>query len=313
MENYFENSRTMNKRVIASVAYSVINANFNADFNGLPRQTPDGKYFATNVSVAHACRSYWYKTNKLIFSYKSFKVKEVDGELEIVPKMQVEQYNDLFPYDGKKTTNYKAIKNLYTVLDIRNFGVCCTIPGGSIGIPGVAQITMPINKNPETTTTVLQILSPFLNKETDKSTPVGSKAIVDEAHYFYNLTVNPTNVKQYEEYIVPYTEADYLLLKQAVMKGITFNDSGTKAGCCNEFGVFVTFKEDNNKTIEDISSTVRFEFRADEKNIIDLSLLTEKVEEYKEYIEDVEIIYDKNKIELINYPEIARIFDISAI
>ena len=122
-----------------------------------------------------------------------------------------------------------------------------------------------------------QILSPFRDskavqkskdKEEAKSSTLGTKIVSDEAHYFYPFSINPKVYKEYEELGVTegYTLQDYEAFKKAALCAATSFATNAKAGCENEFGLFVETQED--LYLPNLAEHILFEHREGEKNRI---------------------------------------------
>lgn len=308
----------MNNKVYGSIAIKVKNDNFNADFNGLPRQNPMGEFCSSPNSLKYACRRYWVDKEEMVLSFKDYRLGDTTKEKDVLLPMSLEQkYNSLFtPIDRKgknKTLNTDVLKNIYKAIDVRNFGIACAIPDYNFSVQGVAQLDMGVNKKEYTTAYQLEVLSPFQSDPDGKSSTIGSRTVVDEAHYFYNLTVNPANFKRFKEYVGEYKEEDYLKLKEGLMKGVTALDTLSKVGCYNEFGIFIKLKEGSDKAIINLSSLIRYEYVENDLDIIDLSKLKDLLTILETEVEDIEIIYNPYEIELVEVPTSARLINIYTI
>lgn len=302
----------MKNRVYGIVGVQVKNSNFNADFNGMPRQNTIGDFFSSDKALKYACRTYWDNSDEKVLSYKSYKEK--DGEIS--PITLEERYNDLFTpinRDKKnKTTDVELLKNLFAAIDVVNYGIAFAVKDYNFSIHGVAQLDMGLNKRLDATCYEVEELSPFQNSnKTDSAmTTLGSKTVIDEAHYFYNLTVNPTNLKNFEQFGISYKEEDYLKLKEGLMKGVSCLKSQSKSGCENEFGLFIKLKEDSKKIVPDLANCLSFEFVKDDLNVIDLKTISSISETLKDHIEEIEVIYNPYTTILKNTPENAKILSI---
>lgn len=291
----------MKNRVYGVIGIQTKNNNFNADFQGMPRQNPMGDYFASDKALKYACRRHWVDNNEKVLVFKSFK--EIEGKkdsgLVVVPKNLKERYESFFGELTKKSDHNEVLKNLFSCVDVSNFGLAFPVEGCNFSITGVAQLDNGINKMEETSTYSIEQLSPFQDstKEDAKNSTLGNKSVVDEAHYFYNLIVNPCNFNNYKDY-TSYKEEYYLKLKEGLMKGVTSLNTQTKVGSVNEFGLFVKLKEDSKLYIPCLTDFIDFTFQKDNKNIIDLSKLS-FLEKYLPQIEEIEIICNEFTTELI--------------
>lgn len=308
----------MNNKVYGSIAIKVKNDNFNADFNGLPRQSPIGEFCSSPNSLKYACRRYWIDRGEMVLSFKDYRLGDTKKEKNAILPMSLEQkYNSLFtPIERKgdnKTLGMDVLKNIHKAIDVRNFGIACAIPDYNFSVQGVAQLNMGVNKREFTTSYQLEVLSPFQSDPDGKNSTIGSRTVVDEAHYFYNLTVNPANFKRFKNYVGEYTEEDYFKLKQGLMKGVTNLDTLSKIDCYNELGVFVKLKEGSDKAIINLSSLIKYEYVENGLDIIDFYNLKDLLTAISEEIEDVEIIYNPYELELVNVPTSARLINIYTI
>lgn len=308
----------MNNKVYGSIAIKVKNDNFNADFNGLPRQNPMGEFCSSSNALKYACRRYWVDKEEMILSFKDYKLGDTSKEKDVLLPMSLEEkYNSLFTpisrTKNNKTLNTDVLKNIYKALDVRNFGIACAIPDYNFSVQGVAQLDMGVNKREYTTAYQLEVLSPFQSDPDGKNSTIGSRTVVDEAHYFYNLTVNPANFRRFKDYVGEYQEEDYLKLKEGLMKGVTALDTLSKVGCYNEFGIFVKLKEGSDKAIINLSSLIRYEYVENDLDIIDLSKLKDLLTILETEVEDIEIIYNPYEIELVEVPTSARLINIYTI
>ena len=70
---------------------------------------------------------------------------------------------------------------------------------------------------------------------------MGTRLITDEAHYFSSFRINPLAYANEIKagYTEGYTAKDYALFKEAVLTSQSLFDSRSKAGCVNEFAMFV--------------------------------------------------------------------------
>lgn len=296
-------SKLFKNRVYGIVGIGVQNANLNADMEGNPRQTSLGDYFATHQSLKYACRRYWVENNEKVLVMKSFKEKEgKGGVVTIEPKNLEERYIDLFGEISKDQT--EVMKNLFTSLDVMNFGVVFPVAKCNFGITGVVQFDNGKNLMEETSDIMVNVLSPYQNSNSSdaQQSTMGIHTIIDEGHYFYNVSVQPANLDVYNG-LMEYTEEAYLKLKESLMYGVTNLNSAAKKGCENEFGLFVKVKEGSKLRLNNLTKYISFTYDREGKNVLDLTNLATKLERYMDQIEEIEIIYDDFVLELEGVPE----------
>lgn len=309
--------KEMKNRVYGVIGIKTKNGNFNAGMDTMPRQNPASEYFASDKALKYACRRYWVDNGEKVFAFKSYKeaIEKQEGEevKVLIPKNIKDRYESFFGTISKKGQD-EIISNLSGFLDINNFGVTFPVNKNNLSVTGVAQLDLGINKFKNTKDFNIECISPYQNpnKDDNKNTSIGNKNVITEAHYFYNLTVNPKNLDSYEGFFT-YKESDYEKLKEGLMKGVTALNTQTKISSQNEFGMFVKLKEDSKLYIPCLTEYIDF-ISEGEKNIIDFSKLS-FLKEYLSQIDSIEIIYNQITTELNNLFEsekitVKSIFDI---
>ncbi len=89
-----------------------------------------------------------------------------------------------------------------------------------------------------------------------------------------------------------YTEEAYIKFKEAARVGVTSLNTCSKAGCENNFALFIELKDSSKAYLPNLSSYLKYDF--DSINIFDLTnIFTELLEEIKEEVEKVEVYYNK--------------------
>ena len=200
---------------------------------------------------------------------------------------------------GKLGQLFIKLYNLFSALDVMNFGATFAEKGQNISITGAVQIGQGFNKYNDSRIEVQDILSPFKNpkKEGADASSLGTKIMSDEAHYFYPFTLNPNNYNDYIGLVDGfngYTIYAYQKFKKAALVSATAFNTNSKFGCENEFSMFVECK-DNKLYLPDLAQYVSFKKheKEDEKDIIDLNKLVFLNEEkISEKIEKIEIYYN---------------------
>lgn len=150
----------------------------------------------------------------------------------------------------------------------------------------------------------MDILSPFTNakKKDAKNTSIGKKIVSNEAHYFYPFSINPENYNIYTneiENLEGYNEEDYQKFKEACLVAATAYNTNSKAGCENEFALFVECKENSKLYLANLDQYIEFE-KGNEKDTINIEKLAEILNEdqIKDKIDRIEIYYNPYTTEL---------------
>lgn len=268
----------MKQRVYGVMGISSIMANWNADFSGYPKTTSKGDIFGSDKAFKYPMKKMWDENGEKVIYIKSMTTISDDkkGGASLVPRTLLERYKQLFGIDEVKDVK-AVLKNLFSAIDVRNFGATFAEKGSNISITGAVQFGQGFNKYAESTAQEQQILSPFRdskaaqkNKEGEeaKNSTLGTKIVSDEAHYFYPFSINPKAYKEYVELGVTqgYTEEDYQKFKQTALCAATSFATNAKAGCENEFGLFVETQED--VYLPNLAESIQFEHRNKDKNII---------------------------------------------
>lgn len=290
----------MNKRVYGVMGISSIMANWNADFSGYPKTTSKGDTFGSDKAFKYPMKKMWDENGEKVIYIKSMKtVQEKNGATSFIPRTLTERYQQLFGTDDVKDAK-KVLTNLFSAIDVKNFGATFAEKGNNISITGAVQFGQGFNKYEETVPLEQQILSPFKDPnaaekskdgEDAKSTTLGTKIVSDEAHYFYPFVINPKAYKEFVELGVTegYTEEDYQKFKKAALSAATSFATNAKAGCENEFGLFVETKED--VYLPNLTESIQFEHHKDDRNVISVKC-GELLKELGERILNVEIYYN---------------------
>lgn len=290
----------MNQRVYGVMGISSIMANWNADFSGYPKTTSKGDIFGSDKAFKYPMKKMWDENGEKILYIKSMTMAEdKKGGVDLVPRTLLERYKKIFGTDDV-TDVKKVLVNLFNTVDVKNFGATFAEKGCNISITGAVQFGQGFNKYAGSVPQEQQILSPFRdatasqkNKEGEeaKNSSLGTKIVSDEAHYFYPFSINPKAYKEYVDLGVTqgYTEDDYQKFKQASLCAATSFATNAKAGCENEFGLFVETQED--VYLPNLAESIIFEHRDKDKNIIHVNC-GELLCEFGARILNVEIYYN---------------------
>lgn len=290
----------MQNRVYGVVGIKSCMANWNADFTGRPKSVSNGDIFGSDKAFKFPCKKKWLGEGEKVMYVKTYKInskgKGEDAE-KLQPKELKERYTELFGNEiNKKTSSTQVLQDLFSCIDILNFGATFACEGQNISITGAVQIGQGFNKYSDTTVEIQDILSPFRNsnKEDANASSLGTKIMVDEAHYVYPFSVNPDNYNDYVKLLdgfEGYTREAYEKLKDAFLVAATAYNTNSKSGCENEFAIFIECGEGANLYLPPLDQYVEFS-RENGLNRIELSKLSELLVSVKDGIGNIELYYN---------------------
>ena len=290
----------MNNRIYGVIGIKSIMSNWNADFNGRPKSLSNGDVFGSDKAFKYPIKRMWQAAGEKVLYIKSYKID--NGKMQ--PNKLNERYTVLFgSILDEKTSSKDVLGNLFSAIDVMNFGATFAEKNQSIGITGAVQIGQGMNRYEEHRVTTQPILSPFRNsnKEDADQSSLGTKIISDEAHYFYPFSVNPNN---YDDYTIldiknfeGYTKEAYEKFKKGCLIGATAYNTNSKSGCENEFALFIECKEDSLLYLANIDSYIGFS-KNDSKNRIDFTRLSELISKHLDQIEKIEVYYNEMDTEV---------------
>lgn len=290
----------MNKRAYGVIGISSIMSNWNADFTGYPKTISTGEIVASDKALKYPIKNMWQSQGEKVLYIKSMMISSKKDVVNLVPRTLKERYEFLFESDLKKCKDSKKVlTNLFSAIDVKNFGATFAEAGNNISITGAVQIGQGFNKYEDSFTEEQQILSPFRpdkgtksnkKEEIKNATSIGRKIVSNEAHYFYPFVINPLVYKEFEELGVTngYTEEDYNKFKEAALCSATSFATNSKIGCENEFALFV--ETNINTYLPTLSEYVEFQ-KGDGKNTINLNC-GELLNQLEDKILSIEIYYN---------------------
>ena len=303
----------MNKRVYGVIGIKSVMANWNADFEGNPKSISDGKVFGSDKALKYPMKKMWQNEGEKVLYIKSFKEDEKDKKLR--PRSLKERYEYIFGVEDlkKQKESNTVLKNLFTAIDVKNFGATFAEEGNNIGITGAVQIAQGFNKYDDSQTEEQQILSPFRDgtKDNADQSTLGTKIVSNEAHYAYHFAINPDAYADFGEMGVTegYTEEDYEKFKEAALTSATSFNTNSKVGCENELAVFV--ETDKNTYLPDLSQYVYFKKADDESEKDTIELKFDKIlNDVKDKIQSVEIYYNPYTTTIVADIENAKMMNI---
>jgi CRISPR-associated protein Csh2 len=293
------------KRAYGVIGVRAIMSNWNADFTGRPKTTSNGEIFGSDKALKYPIKRMWDDEGEKVLYLKSY-IEDKDGSLR--PKTLKERYEELFGKLSKKTPTKDVLRNLFSCKDVKNFGATFAEEGQNLSITGAVQFGQGFNKFEDTNVEIQDILSPFSDgkkvkegEDVNQST-LGTKIMVDEAHYFYGFSVNPNNYKEYENLLDEfsgYTKEDFEEFKRAAKVAVTRFATNSKFGCDNEFALFIEY--DSEKYLPDLSEYIEFDSK---ERVVDLS----KIEELVGDDAKVEVYADLYKLKVKTNWEVKSIF-----
>jgi len=303
-------------RIYGVIGIKAKMANWNADFTGRPKSTSNGDIFGSDKALKYPMKKMWANQGKDVLYIKKL-IEKASGKL--VPMTLAEKYQALVNKEAKSVPSNEVMKDLFSFIDVKNFGATFAEEGQNISITGAIQFGQGFNKFEDTNIEIQDILSPFRNpkdktgkefineqgegSERNQST-LGTKITVDEAHYFYGFSINPKNYDEYKEILDSefkgYTKEDYEEFKKVALTSATAYSTNSKFGCENEFALFVECN-DSECYLPDLSDYIEFD---SEKREIDLS----KIEELVEDKGDIEVYSNPYKLKVITTKTHKNIF-----
>ncbi len=318
-------SNEFNNRVYGCVVVKAVNANYNADFNGLPRRLKsDGSFYATDKSFKWLVRNYIkknYESEKVLFT------KIYDDKLNTI-KLK-EAFEQLTGHITKDNTKNELLPKLMECIDIRLFGAAFTPEGSkdnNISLHGIVQVTHATDLFGKGKVYTDEILAPF--------TAIGSMSKATEAHYIHNFSINPKNVSSWKNVIKKedakkeksllddgkanalklLSQNDINILRNAFNNAATFYDSHSKSGVENELSIYVTLTENSILTLPNFAQFITFKKSENgEKDSFDISELIKYLAKHDEDIAAIDIYYIEELTNLIfdNQNPKIKIFDLT--
>jgi CRISPR-associated protein Csh2 len=309
-------STEFNNRVYGCVVVKAINANYNADFNGLPRRLKsDGSFYATDKSFKWLVRNYIKKNHE---NEKVLFTKIHDEKLNTV-KLK-EAFEKLTGHTTKNNTKNELLPKLVECIDVRLFGAAFTPEGSkdnNISLHGVVQVNHATDLFSKGKVYTDEILAPF--------TSIGSMSKATEAHYIHNFSINPKNLSSWKNVIKKeedekenplkvLSQNDINILKNSFNNAATFYDSHSKSGVENELSIYVTLNENSILTLPNFAQFITFKKGENgEKNSFDISGLIKYLTKHDEEIASIDIYYIEELTNLVfdNKNSKIKIFDLT--
>jgi len=289
-------------RVYGCVVVKAVNANYNADFSGLPRRLKsDGSFYATDKSFKWLVRNYIkknYSDEKVLF------IKVFDKEFKDTVSLK-EAFEIVTGTNNLQDLKKKDIlPKLLDCIDVRLFGAVFspenakktkTDENKNISIHGNVQINHATDLYKKGRVYTDEILAPF--------TAIGSMSKATETHYIHSFSINPQNLSSWKAIvndIKTLSTNDISILKNAFNNSATFYDSHSKAGVENELSIYVTLNENSILTLPNFSQFITFKKDKEGNNSFDITKLINYLDKYKSEIEKIELYYVEELLEVKN-------------
>lgn len=307
-------SAEFKNRVYGCVVVKAINANYNADFSGLPRRLKsDGSFYATDKSFKWLIRNYIkknYEAEKILFTRRYDE--NFTDTIDLKKAFEVVAGSN----DIKELKKKDILPKLTNCIDVRLFGAVFSPENAkkgdkdenkNISLHGVVQINHAIDLYGKGKVYTDEILAPF--------TAIGSMSKATEAHYIHHFSINPKNLSSWQnvlkteesktkesktEELKLVSKNDIVILKNAFNNAATFYDSHSKSGVENELSIYVTLKEGSILTLPNFAQFITFKKGENgAKNSFDISKLITYLKKYDNEIECIEIYAIEELTELI--------------
>lgn len=287
-----EDNRIMKNRATGVVLIGGKYSNFNADFDGNPKQNSLGEYVASDFAKKYANKEYWANKGYLVFGRRSYIKTMVKKVEDLRPRLLDERYEYLF--ESKKDNKQTVFKNLLECVDLMNFGFVYAGKDVTANLTGAVQYSYGINKDENAEIVNEDMLSPFSSGEDKGTTTKGSRNLLVQSCFSYGFTVNPYNYNHVSEIVEDfkgYPRVAYEAFKESCLSDVTRLTSVAKNNCYNELALFIEFKEESLKNIPDINNLVEYN-QIENKKVVNINKIYDYLKEMKEDIESVEIYYN---------------------
>jgi len=291
-----------NNRVYGIIGIGAYMANFNADLSGYPKTTAGNDIFGSDKALKYPMKRMWLIEGDSILYIKSMKNSE--GSDKMQPRDLNERYTLLFGSLDEKTSSKEVLGNLFSAVDVMNFGATFAEKKQNISITGAIQINQGFNLYKDTNVLTQDILSPFRNSneksEEKLASSMGTKIVTDEAHYVYSFSVNPANYQDFiglAENFEGYTEEAFEKFKKAARVATTAFNTNSKSGCENELALFVELKEDSELFLSNLDRYITIQ-KHGSNTLYDLSKLAEVLKPYLKEIKSIELYHNPITVEV---------------
>jgi CRISPR-associated protein Csh2 len=274
------------------VVINAKNANFNADFDGMPRRLPDGTIYATDKVLKYCIREYWAQKELPVFVRRTQEFQQTkDGKKQFYYTLE-ENYKNKTKRDDIPKDDDILLEDLKKFIDIRLFGVVfAAVKNKNISLTGPCQISYGINRYEKSGIYTSTILSPYRNpneKSTESQhTTIGEQSRADDIYYVYDVCLNLNSA---EHQGITITNEDIENLKDALMYSVNSINSTTMFGC--ETVSMLWFRNKHNKVLNNLNTLVDV-YQDEDKTIVDY---TKVLDHIKNDVEKESIEKYQNKV-----------------
>jgi len=278
-----------------------IMGNPNGDFVDNSPRNFDGKVFTTDKCIKFNVRRYIHETVE--------NIKDKKNIVFFYPRLSNGAEKDDSKYQTKDDIFKEIFEDNFHELkknspDVRMFGGTFSFTGSdSKQIYGPIQLSYGKDIN-NAQIKRLQIGAPFAT-ENGKQTTTGSEAVVDDAIISYDITINPNN---YPGLLEKY---DLNLFKESLWYGTNLRKSTSKK-TDSKLLILIKFANKRNDekvtalNIGELKELITIENEKERKNLdtpikkieINTTQLNEKLEKYKDFIEEIKIYRDSSDVDI---------------
>lgn len=300
--NEVENNENFVKNYYQGIFVTeTILGNPNGDFVDNSPRNFDSEVFTTDKCIKYNIRNYLHDTvedleNKknIVFFYprRDENTALEENKFLTVNTIKNQLFND---------TSLEKLRENY--IDVRMFGGTFAIgPTNNKNIYGPIQLTYGIDIN-QAQIKPLNIVAPFATSDNQQKT-YGSEYVVDDAIISYDITVNPKTYT--DENNNPYLllEDDLNLFKSAIWYGTNYRKSTSKR-TNSKLLILIKFKVNEDDTIlnmGELNNLISIEGKRktpkDKCFTLDMDLFCKKLCKYEQFIELIDIYYEKEELEL---------------
>lgn len=291
-----------NKSIILTGVKAVM-ANWNADFDGQPKQRLDGTFYASPFALKYAIKDYWKEKGLPVMGTPTFKPDVAGG---FTASTQEARFNSLFPDIVKKAGKIEVLSHFMKPLDLRTFGVVATKPE-NFGFKGVVQVSDGINVYKDTQAYMDDLTAPYASKEGVAQTTIGKRSFIDFGLYNYSIIVNPSHLSVFntllpEDEKIEYTEDDYFNLKDGLRNAVSNLNSLPKMGCSNSYTLVIELKEDSSFISAELTNLVQVSKDLEnDKTILDFKRVQDFLNSYAHKIESYVLYADTFTQDIVNW------------
>lgn len=283
------------------------NGSWNSDFNHSPKQYED-HFFASDRALKYSVRNLMEQMGKEVLIkkwIKGIRNGKTVSEFDVMTSTELKK-------EIKEKYGADFAEVFWNFEDVRQFGMVYD----GLGLHGVAQISQGIDgyKKGIVYTDDLTGRMVFESKsDKNKETRgMATREFLSEAHFVYDVTVNPDNMKflmEIEGYEnCYYTEADYECLLECLEHGPRNVKSTQKTNCYTGLMVRIDLEDSNKTLLADLQSKLTITPGKEGKSTYDLTNLFKYLKQKEEkstteLFKEINISFESSDISLIGIDE----------